>query len=308
MIKFFLFVIGCFAFYQSSSQTVIRVYSKTEGNSLPYASIANLTQNKMYSANSTGELSLDCNAGDTLSVSFVGYHTKKILAEGSGVQKIGMEAAIRILPTVNIISCARYKQVYISNSELLKEPDFKSGPVFGGFEIGASNVTGVEKMAFLLKTDYKQATLTSFSFYTKKRSFSTSKLAKSTPMIISFYEVEDSSGKPSKLLVNDPFLYIPKEYGKQTLKLEKINIQIPEKGIYIGFQFVSSEQSKSEMKSKTELGKDSTVISYGGMLEGVSSTPSKSFSYFDVRNDIWYSPLFRRGQVRYAATIKVCQD
>ena len=191
---------------------------------------------------------------------------------------------------------------------MVKEPDFKSGSVFGGFEIGDSSVNGIGKMAFLLKTDFMKAKLISFSFYTKRRFFATSKLAKSTPIIISFYEVEDSGGKPGDLLLSEPLFHFPKQYGKQTLELEKLNIPIPEKGIYIGFQFVLSEQSRSEMKSKTQLGIDTVIIRYGGMLDGVSSTPAKSFSYFDARNDTWQSPFLSRGQVRYDAVIKVCDE
>lgn len=310
-----------FVFITKSAFTQeIHIVCATDNSPLPYATITNHTHQWVISADKNGEAKISVSVGDTLSVSYVGYKTAVFRYTGDHVQLVSLIQVQYFLPEVTIRNCRKSKEVLYKNSEGTNRVKMENGTinVYSGI-ISAKGVNNNVKTAVRLNPSMPNATLKNFSFWTV-RGRKAPKSSVLAPLIISFYDVSDSTNLPGELISNAPIIYFPKKAGKQTINLDSLYVSIPFNGIYVSFQTVFNEEYEWEFAIKIPkgqgepVGRDTTVLVYGAMIDGVYA---KDFdiAFYDAIKDSWriapYQPIANNnlhGTIKCEATIKYCED
>lgn len=278
---------------------------------LPFATIANLSRQLVFSADEQGIAILHAYHGDTLSISYVGYHPANFRFDSNQLTVITLKPLQNSLPSVVVTACKHPKEWVQKNYES-REDERK----FGG--VAWTKAPSAAKVAIYVQTEKRNAILKQFSFWIEKIPGAPKSAGKS-PLLISFYTVSEADSLPGIPLLSTPIIYYPGGYGKQTLKLDTVNLTIPSNGIYFCFQYVMNEKYewkqivKYSTPTSPEL-RDTVYTCYGGRIDGVYATNS-FLAFWDVINDRWRSPAAKpfdrtreRGTIRYEARITSCES
>lgn len=294
----------------------IRITSRADDAPLPYATVVNRNQGIITSADVNGKTQLAAAVGDTLSISYVGYRTAVLRFSGQKELLIRLTQEQRTLPEVMIHHCSRTQEFNFSNFETEKSRKRKNrANMLPGGVIWSKGPIHNSKIAVLVKPQKTYATLKSFSFWIEKY-FDAPESWVRTPVLISLYEVLDSSGLPGAAVSEAPIIYYPKEKGKQTVRIDSLHVSVPLKGIYVGLQYVMNEEYKwnllTKRRGQDSVLRDTTIIMYGGVMVG-THTVSSALAYYNGIEEKWsYLPPPSPGQppmaVKCAATIEYCEE
>lgn len=189
---------------------------------------------------------------------------------------------------------------------------------FGGV-IWAKAVFSNPKIAIHLKPSKAYTMLKDFSFWIEKEQGAPSSSIL-TPLLISLYEVSDSTSLPGELISEAPIIYFPQKSGKQTVSLDTLRVRIPPNGIYVSLQYIMNEEyewkkvTKWKDSEEDSVVRDTIITRYGGRLLGVRS-PDFRIVFYNGFKDEWFSSArkpgsnsFLPGTIKCEATIKFCQD
>src|SRR6187549_2272508 len=111
-----LFILFAFVFLllsQGKSQVNITVIDSSSRQPLSYATIYQFSTRFLILSNANGETELKFFAGDTVSVSYVGYTDKLIQVERSGFFEVALVKNIRTLPGVIIKPCTQWSKAIV---------------------------------------------------------------------------------------------------------------------------------------------------------------------------------------------------
>jgi hypothetical protein len=303
--RFFFFTIVLLICTNATSQLKVKIISAADGTNLSYATIANLTLHKTYSANEYGEIEIGLLAktGDSLRITHVGYLPKDCVNSNNISKTIVLNPDNSILSPVIISHCKKYKSITVKNNPKKKHSgnDLISHFAGYGWLFGEKNY----QVGMLLKNTEQGIRLKNFSFWLKKMTAPDSAVL--APWLINVYNVNDSSGLPSKPLFRDPIVYFPKEEGKQTISFDTMQIAIPENGVYITFQYIMDEKYAwmSNMIPHS-MYSDTTIVSYGAVIDGIS-TPGYTISRYMGKEDKWIKRP-ENESIRFEAVLSYCRD
>jgi hypothetical protein len=275
---------------------------------LPFASVLNITKGKLHFTNEEGILSTNLEIGDSLLITYVGYKNLRTLVSQSS-QTFLLKQSDAILEPVRVQSCKNGINHEYSN--LIEDTAERK---FGGvccWPKGATNA----RIAVMLKPDFNEARLDAFSVWLKK-AFGAPKQSVQTPILFSFYSIDESSMLPGELLSRRQVIYYPKKEGKQTIKVDSLHLVMRKPGIYVGIEFVYNE--KYEWLTHyidTAKGVDSLVTQFGAQLDGIFSEDF-TLAFYDYKNNSWSfagrndkSTLYRvHGTIKFVAELTTCKE
>ena len=141
------------------------------------------------------------------------------------------------------------------------------------------------KVAVLIIPKKSPAKLRSLSFWLKRWPYMP-KYAVNSPFTISFYSSSETTKLPGDLLYEKPIFYFPEKEGRQSLKLDSLNINVPVEGIYICFEYIQDEKYQWVLP-----GKDTTIVNQGVCLAG---TYCEGFGvvFFDYKTNSWMKNIY----------------
>lgn len=274
---------------------------------LPFASVLNITKGKLHFTDEEGILSINPEIGDSLLITYVGYKSIKTQVSQS-IQTFILKQSDVILEAVQVLSCKNGVKYKYSN--LIADTAERK---FGGvccWPKGATNA----RIAIMLEADFNEARLDAFSVWLKKV-LSAPKQSIQTPILFSFYSIDESSMLPGELLSNQQVIYYPKKEGMQMIKVDSLHLIVRRPGIYVSIEFVYNE--KYEWATRyidTAKGVDSLVTEFGTQLDGVFSE-GFTLAFYDYKNNNWSfaghndkSTLSRvHGTIKFAAELTTCK-
>jgi hypothetical protein len=296
----------------------IKVISSFDNSPLPYATVTNHTYPSVTSCNKEGLAKLTAFAGDTISVSYVGYKTA-VIRFSDKTQIVRLVPDQKLLPVITLHSCRKPKEFHYNNfddyKKLQREDQLK------GFSrviwSKAWNTNG--KFAVRLSPLKANAVLKDFSFWIEKDENGPPSSVHS-PLLISLYEASDSTHLPGELISQEPIIYFPKKAGKQTIEFDTLHVSIPSNGIYLSIQYIMNEEYewKHETKWKDHkedsILRDTVIIRYGGVIPAIR-TKDFDFVHYNGIKDRWFTV---GGQlipdenlhttIKCEFTIKYCED
>lgn len=298
---------------------------------LPFATILNFNRSSIGSADEKGIFQSNAIKGDSLSVSFVGYKTTNLIFNGDKIQQVMLIQEKITLPTVNIEKCKKEKKTKYGNTDSAEFIISDNGEInhFGGvtWDLGYKNPSTKENenknylWAVRLNPEKENAHLINFSFWLEKPFGASSNYSITNPLILSFYDVEDSTDLPNHLISESSIIYYPKKSGKQTLNLDSLHLKIPTNGMYVAFHYVMNEkylwETKSTWKdSSNGIGRDTIFYGYGSRIDGTYSTDFNLVNYNHIFNKWRFVSGFNKnkndgkkhGTIKCEAVIKYCED
>jgi hypothetical protein len=310
---FRLIIVLLFSAFNSKAQE-FKIIAAEDGSPLPFATIINLTQKDIVSANVNGVVSLSLQNDDSISVSYVGYKTNSFVYNSNVSTTIRLSKETDILPPITIVECKKMKKEKIKNKDAVKWITMSNGipNSFAGLtwlKEWNNNIGGIR-----VNPEKENTMLSSFSFWLEK-GYLGSVSAVKAPLIIRFYNVTDSL-LPGNLLFENFLFYYPKKTGKQTLHLDSLHLSIPPKGIYVTFQCVMNEvfawkETLHFTDSVKSFYKDSVYTSYGGRIDGLWSK-NNEFALFSSIKNKWILSRAKQngmhGTLKYEAVLKYCAD
>ena len=306
-------------FTYSTSAQQLRVISSVDSSPLPYATVTNHTHPLMYSSDKNGVANLTAQIGDSLSISYVGYKTQAVRFNGKQVQVVNLLREPTTLPTITLRNCTTTKEFKYKNLDMRSDLKGLNSVIgFGGVvwsKAGSIN----QKAAIRLNPSKAQAILEDFSFWIFREPHAP-KSSVSTPLMISFYEVSDSTHLPGDLISKAPIFYFPKKEGKQTIKLDSLHLRIPDGGIYVSLQYIMNEEYEWKEATKWKdsiedsVGRDTVIIRYGGRVDGLYSS-NFTLAFYNGNTNKWIAASKKpipnndiHGTIKCEATIKYCED
>jgi len=251
-----------------------------DGHLLSYATIRNSTQNYSKSANRTGEAIIEGNFGDSIIISYVGYNDVGFIVNTEHQKLISLSRTFMFLPEVQVFNCKKTKRFTLKNQ--FKIP--KTGNYYGGVNWTYSDITN--PYAFLINDIPSNSQIINLSFWLKKHYQSPDSII-SAPIMIMAFAVDSLTQLPSKPLISKPIIYYPERDGKQSINIDSVQLFTPKNGLYIAFQYIIDKKYSWEHPLKTTNGTDTTIISYGGIIEaGLVMRNYKSVIY-DLSQRKW---------------------
>ena len=292
-----------------------KIIATENGSALPFATIINLTQKDIVSANVNGVVSLSLQNDDSISVSYVGYKTNSFVYHSNASTTIHLSKETVTLPSITIIECKKTKKQKIKNKDAVKWITMSNGtPCNTGltwYREWTNNISAIR-----LNPEKENTILSAFSFWLDK-AFHSAFSAIKTPLIIRFYDVSDSL-LPGNLISENALVYTPQKTGKQTLHLDSLHLNIPPKGIYVSFQCVMNEEYAWKetfhlTDSAKMIYKDTVYTGYGGRIEGLWSKNNELALFSSFKNKWFFSKSsgFGNGMnstIKYEAVLKYCED
>jgi len=310
--QFFVFVFYLFFAFETNAQQ-FKIISAEDVAALPFATLINFTHPIIVSANVNGIAELNAQNGDSIAVSYVGFKTTFFVFNSNKSTIIRLFKETVLMPPVTIQKCKKERSFSCINKTvnyILIDGVRHYFDGLGWWGLWWKN----SEYAVRLKPEKENTRLESFSFWLNKSAFGP-KSAINAPLIISFYDVNDSI-TPGNLLTESPLFYYPKKTGKQTLNLDSLQLSIPPNGIYISFQCVTHEDYAwtQNIKMRGSGGiKDTIIKCYGGAIEGVYSSDFELASFNRIKNK-WHLFYNKKGEnelhpsVKCEAVLKYCAD
>jgi hypothetical protein len=311
---FSLIIVLIFSAFNSKAQE-FKIIAAEDGSALPFATIMNLTQKDIVSANVNGVVSLSLQNDDSISVSYVGYKTNSFVYHSNvSTTTIRLSKETDILPSITIVECKKTKKEKIKNKDAVKWITMSNGipNSFAGltwYKEWNNNIGGIR-----VNPEKENTMLSSFSFWLEKGYRGPASAVKA-PLIIRFYDVTDSL-LPGNLLSENPLFYYPQKTGKQTLHLDSLHLNIPPNGIYVTLQCVMNEEFSWKetfhfTDSVKSFNKDIIYTSYGGRIDGIWSTKNEYALFSSIKNKWILSRATQNGMhgtLKYEAVLKYCAD
>ena len=290
-----------------SAQTIIKVRSFEDQLPIPYASVVNLTKNQLYFSDANGIVSAKFEAGDSIFISCIGYQNRKDRIDTNGSRTYLLKQSNMVLEPVKILSCKNVVTHEYSN--LIADSSERK---FGG--VGWSRNARNAKVAVMLIPGFDNARLKDFSIWLQKGMEGIPKIAIQAPIIFSFHNVADTSLLPGELISNQRVIHFPKKVGRQTIKIDTLDISIPKSGIYVCMEYVYDDRYQYPMRFVDEKkGIDSIFMKYGGLIDGVFSRDF-TLAFYNYQTDNWSFPLNKNkatvfeihGTIKFSATLTYC--
>ncbi len=299
----------CLFFAFETNAQHFKIINAEDGAALQFATLINYTHPNLISANINGIAEMPAQNGDSITISYVGFKTISFIYNINSPQTIRLFKEAVVLPPVTVVNCKKMKQSEYSN---------KDGVIFIMKNGTRLNFAGVDwwgvrwknsEYAIRINPEKENTILNNFSFWLKKSPFGP-KSAINAPLIISFYDVNDSI-LPGNLLTESPLIYYPQKTGKQTLNLDSLNLRIPPKGIYVSFQCVTNEDYAWTQPIKMNGSTNDTIIKcYGGMIEGLYSRDFELVIFNPIKNH--WSLFYREDELHCSlkceAVLKYCEE
>lgn len=293
-----------------------KIISAEDATPLPFATAINLTHPTISTANSDGTVQIAATTGDSVVVSFVGFEGLSFVYDGQSRQTIRLQKRLSVLPTIVVLNCKKFKKQKIKNKDAVKWITMSNG-----IPCSYTGLTWYREWtnnigAIRLNPEKENTILSAFSFWLDKGyrgAFSAIK----TPLIIRFYDVSDSL-LPGNLISENALVYTPQKTGKQTLRLDSLQLNIPPKGIYVSFQCVMNEEyAWKETFHFTDSAKvnykDTVYTGYGGRIEGLWSKNTELALFSSFKNKWFLSKSTgfaygMNGTIKYEAVLKYCDE
>ena len=268
---FILFGFSSLAF----SQTQLSLKSAFDSSGLSFATVFDLTNKIFSSANEKGIFKLPFQVNGVFRISYIGYEDITFTPNSNKrFDTLYLTRKVASLREVVIQTCKSTYQEKISNFKNNKQG------LFGGVKCTKGENNG--KVAVHINAIKTPAKLSSISFWLNRLTF-IPKYAINSPLAISFYSYSEATKLPEELLYEKPIFYFPKKDGKQTLKIDSLNIHVPQEGIYVCFEFIMDERYQWEQKNN-----DTIIVSQGVHIAG-SYCEGYELAFFDYKVNRWKS-------------------
>ena len=285
------------------SQKQISIRSASDSSTLSFATVFDVANKAVGSANEAGVFKISAKDYNSFRISYIGYEDLEIIPNAhKEFDTIYLTRKISTLKELVIKPCRLDAEEKISN---LTD---NNQALFGGVMSPKANNNG--KVAVLIIPKKSPAKLLSLSFWLKRGLPFIPKYAEKSPFAISFYSYSETTKLPGDLLYEKPVFYFPKKEGKQFLKLDTLNINLPLEGMYVCFEFIQDEKYQWNLRSN-----DSIVVNQGVSLDG---TYSEGFglAFFDYKTNSWIKHLtFARtrpdnthGTIKIEASYRYCVE
>lgn len=290
------------------AQSSLLISSLETNQPLPYASVVNLTKQRLFFSNENGKLEHDFESGDSIIISHVGYIDFKSRYIENKSSTIYLALNTQLLSEVKLRPCTKEKVSEYSNLE-----GDSSGRLFGGLHCGENPLNS--KVAILLEPAESNSYLESISIWLEKF-YSAPRKSIQAPIKFSFYEKSDSTGLPGEILSERTLLYHPKKPGKQTINTDSLHIKIPANGLYLSIEFPVDEKYAYPVKLiYIETGKTNTTKFYGPRLAGIYSAKNV-LAFYNYLQRNWHFAINRskedmyktHGTIKFSYTVKSCAE
>ena len=264
-----------------------KIISAEDGAALPFATLINFTHPNLVSSNTNGIAELTAQNGDSIAVSYVGFKTRSFVFNTDTSTTIQLLKETVLMPPVTVQKCKKERRFSYINKTVNYTLINGVRHYFDGLAWWGVRWKNSE-YAVRINPEKENTRLESFSFWLNKSAFGP-KSAINAPLIISFYDVNDSI-TPGNLRTETPLFYYPQKTGKQTLNLDSLHLSIPPNGIYISFQCVTNEDyawtQPIKMSGSGSI-KDTVIKCYGGTIEGVYSSDFELACFNPIKNK-WF--------------------
>jgi hypothetical protein len=301
----FLLLVGFVS--KSIAQTQVTIRSAADSTVLSYATILDIANNKLSSADKNGSCTLSTDDKHTYRITYIGFNTIEFnLNATSTNQTVYILPKKEMMKMVVLAPCVLTKKYKINNEKK------RDGATFGGTAwSGKETLSGNNaKFAVHLISSKSWAKLQTLSFWLVKSWPNTPKYAFQSPLILSFYSTDEITKTPSELLYEKPIFINPKVEGKQTIELDSMGINLPKEGIFICFELISD----TAYQWKTFY-KDTVTIHQGARIAG-TFTEGLGFVFFNYKTNKWFHPTGfdimnpnkLRGNLKLETTFKICKE
>ncbi len=243
-----------------------------DGLKLLYATVANITKSKVYSADLDGIIRLEAAANDSIRFSYTGYRFSTLRFGDIKGASITLSRNATTLEAVVIADCSKKGRVKISN--------FNRRRLFSSDTIFYWAFTRDSRHAIKLTSPETNAVLKSFSFWMEKVHDTPDSTA-DAPFMISFLAVDTLTGTPGEPLRDKPLIWFPRKTGRQTLNLDSLHLHIPESGIFVAFQYITDDKYFWSLPARAYCHScpDVVVSGYGGELKYVKNSEYPAANY-----------------------------
>ncbi|MEN9963641.1 MAG: hypothetical protein RL582_736 [Bacteroidota bacterium] len=296
---FTIFFFSVTGWKEGVSQQKIKVYSKETNENLPYATVVNHTLNKFYSANVKGEVTIDAHINDSLTISFIGYCSSYFIFKGDKELNVGLKQMKRLLKQVIIHDCSR-------KNKMLNNHGLKQKHKLNGYT-NCILIETVNTTAHLIKIPSTESgcTIKQFTFWILKDPESP-EYSKHNPYRISLYKISDKDSLPGDELVENPIIISPKSYGKQTVHLDSISINIPYNGAYIMLESINDDRYSWKKKVRINSNEIKEMTTFGNLLEYAEFEELESYIYDILNNKLIKSSPSK--SIRCSIDFKCCKN
>lgn len=238
---FFLFLL--FSFFSAKAQIIIgTVKDNISEEALIYANLSFLKVNQGVSTQENGEFKLDISKhkNDTLLISYIGYHSKKIavssLLNNDASEEILLQKNQEAIDEV-ILSVKKARYTSVKKLGFSRKGAFTSSQPYGS-----------ETVSWIKNERRTLGKLKQLKIYFKKMESEIYE-THTAYILVKFYKAY-AFGAPGELIQYQPIILKPenKTYPIR-INLEEANILFPKEGVFVGFEVIqpSYENPKSSM-------------------------------------------------------------
>ncbi len=280
------------------AQINISIKSEQTRQSLPYATVANITKKKVFSADASGSILMAADAGDSLVISYVGYENKVVIWRNKPEEIILLQDDENMLAPLVFKACE--KMIRIKDQHFgTEKPVNKFGQGYFGWSYGFS-----EQRAVKILSPNAGCKVVSLSFWTED--FTAPAYATSTPMLISFYTVVENDSFPGQPFDIAPIVYVPTNKKKQTIHLDSLNFRIPAVGCFVIFQYIMDEKYIWKMTTRDmNDGTEKVIDRYGISLKACWMPENPLLVKSSFVNQ-WFAPV-KNSSLKYEAEFSCCK-
>lgn len=247
---------------------------KDSNSALAFSSIEVLSKKKGIIADELGKFTIEMDKTDTLLVKSLGFKSKYISNFISDNVTIVLEPDTFLLSTVTVLP---------KNQEIL-EKGFTSNKAKGGYRSRPGTI-----IAYLIQKDNS---LNNKQFLKDVSVFIANDEVVNTPIRIRCMSVSTTIVQPEKDIYKESIILKPDKGGKwYKIDLINFNIEIPENGIFICFEYFEDKPSYYvESIIKNSNGSKTKYQSYGNTLGGYWST-EPNITWHKTIGDKWFQRL-----------------
>lgn len=272
-----------------SAQHIFRAVAADNGQPLAYATFVNAAKRTVYSSNDSGIVRMDADPGDTIRITYIGFLPEMFVCSKRPDREIRMRREIKTMKEVIVSTCKQLDWATVKNfggkeKDFLKDYGWGGGGVISTVGAGAANA----RTAALIPPARENAELSRLTFWLKKLPGMPDSVI-TNPMLITFYEVNDSTGFPGELIINEPVIHFTKAAGRQNVDVDTLHIRIPKTGMYVCLQWMIDERWQYKTVYKKPTG-DTIITRQGLMIDGVF-TEQKPMLFYDILHDKWFEAM-----------------
>jgi hypothetical protein len=238
---------------------------------IPYSTVENISKKTGAVADEQGRFTIEAEQTDTILIKSLGFKNQVIVGLKKENIRVVLEPEVYDLSTIKIVP---REPIFLTKKHLIKKLDGRYGVLPG-------RVT-----AFFIAQDEK---INKPSFLTDASIFIDKEGVINTPIRVRCMSNSNAARPyPGKDLYRDEIIIRPKKANTwQKIDLHKLNLVIPEEGLFVCFEYFEDKPQYYYQSKVIENGKRKTYQRYGSHLGAYWST-EPNLTWLKNLGELWF--------------------